>query len=73
MNVTNSPPAMQKWLSRIVRFCCFYPQVLKAILKDVFGHKISLEMQKIKFNNYYQIFQKQSVGGRKIIFVESCG
>lgn len=35
--------------------------------------KFSQEMQKIKFNNYYQIFQKQSVGGRKIIFVESCG
>ena len=71
--MTNSPPATQKWLSRIVRFYCFYPQLLKAILKDVLGHKISQEMQKIKFNNYYQIFQKQSVGGRKIILVESCG
>ena len=55
-----------------MRFYCFYPQLLKAILKDVFGHKISLEMQKIKFNNHYQVFQKQSVGGREIIFVESC-
>lgn len=71
--MTNSPPATQKWLSRIVRFYGFYPQLLKAILKDVFGHKISLEMQKIKFNNHYQIFQKKSVGSREIILVESCG
>lgn len=71
--MTNSPPATQKWLSQIVRFCCFYPQVLKVILKDVFGYKISQEMQKIKFNNHYQIFKKQSVDSREIILVESCG